>query len=152
MSDLPDSHPSDTPMMRGPKHVQRRSVVSRSEEKLAALRLAVVQAKRQLHEASVREQSIREGTLGRAVWRLIEQDRLEPCVVALIRDEVRPFLSPARASAFVGTVFELQPMPAGSVREPTKAETTVLLAEPEISAATQPPITRFRLPVRPTSK
>ena len=50
----------------------------------------------------------------RAVWALIEQGRLEPSVIALIRDEVRPCLSPGRAAALMGTVFELPTMPVGS--------------------------------------
>jgi hypothetical protein len=149
MSDLPDSHPSDDPMTSGPQHVQRRSAVSRSEHKLAALRLALVQAKRSFHEASVRERSIRERTVGRAVWALIEQGRLEPSVIALIRDEVRPFLSPGRAAAFIGTVFELPTMPVGSAQEPVKSATAVSLAEPDIPTATQLPTKPFRLPARP---
>jgi hypothetical protein len=44
--------------------------------------------------------------VGRAVWNLIQQGRLEPSVIALIRDEVRAALSPSQASAFIGTVFE----------------------------------------------
>ena len=142
MSDLPDSHPADDPVMSGPQDVQRHSAVSRSQQKLAALRLALVQAKRQLHEASVREQSIREGTVGRAVWALIEQGRLEPCVIALIRDEVRPALSPGRAAAFIGTVFELPAMPVGSAQEMEEAEVAVK----------RPPTAPFGLPARQTPK
>jgi hypothetical protein len=148
MSDLSDRRPSDTtPLMKGSHCAQRQSAVSRSEEKLAAARLALVQAKRQLREASVRARSIREGVLGRAVWQLIEQGTLEPCAIALIQDAVRPFLTPARASAFVNTIFELPPMPAG---EPANADAPVPLAETGISP-TQQLTTRFRLPARPAS-
>jgi hypothetical protein len=144
MSDLPDG-----PLMSGPLREQRRSAVLRSEKKLAALRLALIQAKRQLHEASAREQSIRKGTLGRAVWALIEQGRLEPSVIALIRDEVHPALSPGRAGAFIGTLFELPP--PESAQEPEMVEIPVAIDEPELSAAKRVPVTRFRLPVRPAS-
>jgi hypothetical protein len=108
MSILSNCDPSDdTPTGPSePQPVQHRSAVARSEQKLSALRLAVVQAKRQLREASAREQSIREGTVGRAVWDLIQQGRLEPSVIALIRDEVRAALSPTQAAAFVDTIFE----------------------------------------------
>lgn len=108
MSNFFDSHPSDdTPTRTSePQRVQYRSAVARSEQKLAALRLALVQERRRLQEASAREQGIREGTVGRAVWDLIQQGRLEPCAIALIRDEVRAALSPGRASAFIGTIFE----------------------------------------------
>jgi hypothetical protein len=78
----------------------------RSERRLAALRLALVQEKRKLHEASAREQSIREGVVGRTVWDLLAQGKLEPSVVALIRDEVRAHLTPAQAGAFRNKAFE----------------------------------------------
>jgi hypothetical protein len=152
MSNLPDSHPADGPAMNGPQRAPRRTAVSRSEQKLAALRLALVQAKRQLHEASAREQSIREGTVGRAVWDLIEQGRLEPSVIALIRDEVRPALTPGRAAAFIGTVFELPAMPVGLVQEMEEVEVAAPLAEPDVPAVKRSPVARFGLPPRQTSK
>ena len=73
--------------------------------------------------------------VGRAVWALIEQGRLEPSVIALIRDEVRPCLSPGRAAAFIGTVFELPTMPVGSAEQPVKSATAVPLAEPDVPPA-----------------
>ena len=85
---------------------RRRSAVARSEHKLAALRQALVQEKRKLHEAAAREQGLRDRTVGRAVWNLIQHGRLEPAMIALIRDEVRAHLSPARAAAFRNTIFE----------------------------------------------
>jgi hypothetical protein len=108
MSILFNSRPSDdTPTDTSePQRAQHRSAVARSEQKLAALRLALVQEKRKLSEASARAQGIREGTVGRAVWDLIQQGRLEPSVIALIRDEVRAALSHSQAAAFIGTVFE----------------------------------------------
>jgi hypothetical protein len=148
MSDLPDSHPSEGPMTSGPQQRHRSSAVSRSEQKVAALRLALVRAKRSYHEASVRERSIREGAVGRAVWRLIEQGRLEPSVMALIRDEVRLFLSPGRTAAFIGTEFELPTMPVGSAQEPAKSAAAVAIAEPDVPTATQRSTRPFRLPTR----
>jgi hypothetical protein len=88
------------------RRVQRPIAVARSEQRLAALRLALVQEKRKLHEASAREQGIREGVVGRAVWDLLEQGRLERSVAALIRDEVRARLTPAQAAAFRNKAFE----------------------------------------------
>lgn len=73
--------------------------------------------------------------MGRAVWALIEQGRLEPSVIALIRDEVRPCLSPGRAAALMGTVFELPTMPVGSAEQPVKSATAVPLAEPDVPPA-----------------
>ena len=88
----------------------------------------------------------------RAVWALIEQGRLEPSVIALIRDEVRPCLSPGRAAALMGTVFELPTMPVGSAEQPVKSATAVPLAEPDVPTATQLPTKPFRLPTRPAPR
>jgi hypothetical protein len=151
MSDLPDTDPANGPVMNGPQRRPRRSAVSHWEQKLAAARLVLAQAKRQLHEASAREQSIREATVGRAVWALIERGQLELSVVALIRDEVRPALTPGRAAAFIGTVFELPALPAGSAQD-CEEEMAATIAEQEISAVKQSPITLFGLPPRPTPK
>lgn len=134
MSDLPDSRPAD--MMSGPQHASRRSVVSRKEQELAALRLRIAQVRRQLHEASARVQSIREGTVGRAIWSLIEQGRLEPSVVALVRDEMRKAMTAQRAAAFVGTVFELPAMEEAEGAAPD---------EPTVKRS---PIAPFGLPPR----
>lgn len=117
---------------------------------LAALRAALVQEKRKLHESSVREQSIREGTVGRAVWRLIEQGRLESSVLALIRDDLSPALSSGRAAAFIGTVFE-QPMPVTLAEEVGKAEVPVPPAQPDVPAVKRLPTTSFRVPRPPAS-
>ncbi|WP_143198103.1 hypothetical protein [Bradyrhizobium sp. AS23.2] len=144
MPDLPDNRPTDCPTRSEPQSVRSRSAVSRSEAKLAELRRELVQAKRQLHEASVRERSIRESTLGRAVWRLIEQKRLEPSTVALIRDEVRPFLSSRSAPAFIGTPFELQ-----SPAELERLEAAVPPVAQDIPAVTRLPAAPFSLPRRP---
>ena len=88
------------------RRVQRRSAVVRSEERVEALRLALVQEKRKLHQASVRERGIREGVVGRVMWDLLEQGRLEPSMAALIRDEVRARLTPAQVEAFRNKAFE----------------------------------------------
>jgi hypothetical protein len=89
-----------------PEHIHRRSAVVRSEKRLAALRLALVQEKRKLHDASAREQAVREGVVGRAVWALVEQGLLDPSVTALIRDEVRSRRTLAQGAAFANTAFE----------------------------------------------
>ncbi|CAN5218538.1 hypothetical protein BH11PSE4_BH11PSE4_18950 [soil metagenome] len=83
-----------------------RSRVEIAEERLAALRGRLAVGKRRLHSASMREQGIRDGEVGRVVWRLIEQAELGDAVVDLIRTELRGRLTPAQAAAFRGTVFE----------------------------------------------
>jgi len=84
---------------------QPRSAVARLEERVAALRLKVAQEKRRLHEASAREQSIREGVVGRAVWALIQKDLLEQDVIDLIREELRGRLGPTQSAALSNTAF-----------------------------------------------
>ena len=49
-----------------------RSRVEIANERLKATRRQLAISKRQLRRASVREQGIRDGEVGRAVWRLIE--------------------------------------------------------------------------------
>lgn len=89
-----------------PERIHRRSAVVQSEKRLAALRLAVVREKRKLHDASAREQAVREGVVGRAVWSLLEQGLLDASVIALIRDEVRSRRTFAQDAAFANTAFE----------------------------------------------
>jgi|SRR5882672_8341130 len=84
---------------------QPRSAVSRLEERVAALRLKVAQEKRRLHEMSAREQSIREGVVGRVVWALIEKNLLEQQVIDLIREELRGSVGPKQSAALSNTVF-----------------------------------------------
>jgi hypothetical protein len=83
-----------------------RSAVARAEERLAAARRKLVREKRRLRDASAQEQGIREGAVGRMVWDLVEQGRLERAVIDLIRTELRGRLTPAQASAFRDSVFE----------------------------------------------
>lgn len=88
------------------QRVQRRSVVQRSEERVAALRRALVQEQRKLRVASVREAGIREKAVGRAVWALVERGALPLSVMALVRDEVRACLTAPQERAFRETPFE----------------------------------------------
>jgi hypothetical protein len=88
---------------------QPRSAVERAEERLAALRLQIAREKRRLRDASVREKGIREGVVGRAVWDLVEEGKLEQAVIDLIRDELRGRLNPAQAAALLDTIFEQEP-------------------------------------------
>jgi hypothetical protein len=96
---------------RAPHHTNRiaaeppRSAAARLEERVATLRLKVVQEKRRLHEASAREQSIREGVVGRAVWTLIQKDLLKRDVIDLIREELRGSLGPTQSAALSNTTF-----------------------------------------------
>jgi hypothetical protein len=85
---------------------QQRSAVARVEERLEALRHKLTREKRRLREASAREQGIREGVLGRVVWKLVDNGSLEPAVVDLIRAELRACVSPAQAAAFLETVLD----------------------------------------------
>ncbi|TFV48053.1 hypothetical protein [Bradyrhizobium niftali] len=89
-----------------PQRAQPRSAVARSEERLAALQAKLAQAKRMLHEASAREDAIRERVVGRAVWALVQKGGLDHAVIDLIRRELRGQLRPAQAGAFTDTVFE----------------------------------------------
>jgi xanthine/CO dehydrogenase XdhC/CoxF family maturation factor len=93
----PDPSPRELP----------RSRVEILEEEVKAARRRVALSMRELRRASVREQGIRHGEVGRALWRLIEQGQLEGRVIDLIRAELRGHLTPAQAVAFRGTVFEL---------------------------------------------
>lgn len=54
----------------------------------------------------MREQGIRDGEVGRAVWRLIEQAELSDAVIDQIRAELQRRHTPAQAAAFRGTIFE----------------------------------------------
>jgi hypothetical protein len=83
-----------------------RSPVEIAKERLEAARRQLALGKRLLRDASVREQGIRDGEVGRAVWHLVEQAQLEDAVIDLIRSELRGRLSPAQASAFRDTIFE----------------------------------------------
>lgn len=83
-----------------------RSGVARAEERLAAARLLLVREKRRLRDASVREQSIRECAVGRMVWHLVEQGRLDRAAIELIRTELRGRLTAAQKPAFADTIFE----------------------------------------------
>jgi len=83
-----------------------RSRVEIAEERLAAIIGRLALGKRRLHDASMREQGIRDGEVGRVVWRLIEQAEMGDAVIGLIRAELRGCLTPAQAAAFRGTVFE----------------------------------------------
>src|SRR5690348_7819479 len=89
-----------------PQHTQPRSAVARSKERLVALQAELAQAKRKLHDASVREQAIREHVVGRAVWALVQQGGLDHSVINLIRRELRGQLRPTQAVAFIGTIFD----------------------------------------------
>jgi hypothetical protein len=89
-----------------PPRVQPRSAVARSEERLAALQAKLAQAKRMLHEASAREEAIRERVVGRAVWALVHKGKLDHALIDLIRGELRGQLRPAQVRAFTDTVFE----------------------------------------------
>jgi hypothetical protein len=86
--------------------VQARSAVKLAEERLAAVQQKLAREKRRLREASAREKGIREGVVGRAVWKLVNEGGLEPAVVDLIRAELRGHLTPAEASALADTLFE----------------------------------------------
>jgi hypothetical protein len=108
----------------------------------------MAQVKRQLHEASARDQSIREGTVGRAVWALIEQGRLEPSLVDLVRNEMRPAMTPRRAGAFIGTIFELPTMPVGFVPEMAEPEVAAPLTESDVPTVKRSPIAPCGLPRR----
>lgn len=83
-----------------------RSRVEIAEERLKSTRRRLAISKRQLRNASVREQGIRDGEVGRAVWHLIEQAELGDAVIDLIRTKLRGRLTPAQAAAFRGTIFE----------------------------------------------
>lgn len=90
----------------GPRELPR-SRVDIANERLNASRRQLALGKRQLRRASVREQGIRDGEVGRAVWRLIEQAALDGRVIDLIRAELRGHLTPTQKVAFLGTVFEV---------------------------------------------
>jgi hypothetical protein len=84
----------------------KRSAVARAKERLAATQLQLAQEKRRLRNASAREQGIREGEVGRVIWDLVAQGKLDHVVIDLIRTELRERLSDAQASAFQDTIFE----------------------------------------------
>lgn len=89
-----------------PERAQPRSAVARSEERLAALQAKLARAKRMLHQASAREEAIRERVVGRAVWALVERGGLDQSVIDIVRGELRGQLRPNQVAAFAGTIFE----------------------------------------------
>ncbi|MDA9524771.1 hypothetical protein XI06_31875 [Bradyrhizobium sp. CCBAU 11434] len=107
MSSFPRPAPRHTAIIKDtePRELPR-SRVEIIEERLKATRRRMAIGKRQLRKASVREQGIRDGEVGRAVWRLIEQAELGDAVIDLIRIELRSHLTPVQAAAFRGTCFE----------------------------------------------
>jgi len=106
MSAFPRRAPNHTAVSAAPVPRELpRSAVTQAEQRLALAREKLAQAKRRLRDASVREQSIREGVLGRAVLDLIDQGQLEQAVIDLIRVQMRAGSSAAQLSAFTGTVF-----------------------------------------------
>ncbi|MCK1293016.1 hypothetical protein [Bradyrhizobium sp. 30] len=83
-----------------------QSAVARAEEGVEAARRRLARKMRELRDASVRERSIREGAVGRAVFDLVEKGQLETAVIDLIRAKVRECSGPAQVAAFAGTIFE----------------------------------------------
>ena len=107
MSSFPRRAPSYVVVKTDPNPNELpRSRVEIAEERVAAVRRQLALGKRRLRNASVREQGIRDGEVGRAVWRLIEQAELSDALIDLIRAELRGRLTPVQAAAFRGTVFE----------------------------------------------
>ena len=107
MSSFPRPAPSYVAVKTDPNPRELpRSRVEIAEERVAAVRRQLALGKRRLRSASVREQGIRDGEVGRAVWHLIEQAELEDAVIDLIRTELRGRLTPVQAAAFRGTIFE----------------------------------------------
>jgi phosphoenolpyruvate-protein kinase (PTS system EI component) len=83
-----------------------KEAITYFEERLKRARLRLAQAKKELHQQSIRERSRRERDIGKIVWRLIEDGKLEQSVIALLRDEVRAACrSPEQVSAFRGTLL-----------------------------------------------
>jgi hypothetical protein len=78
--------------------------ISHFEERLKRARLRLARAKSELHVQSMRERSRRERDVGKIVWQLIDDGKLDKSTVDLIRDEVQAACrSPAQVSAFRGT-------------------------------------------------
>jgi hypothetical protein len=82
-----------------------RSAVELAKERLAAAQQNLACKKRQLRDVSAREKGIREGAVGRALWRLADRGALQPAMVDLIRAELHVHLSAAEASALAATIF-----------------------------------------------
>lgn len=82
-----------------------RSPVELAKERLAAVQKKLAREKRRLRDVSAREKGIREGAVGRAVWKLAGRGGLEPAVVDQIRAELHVHLTPAEAAALVDTIF-----------------------------------------------
>ena len=64
-----------------------KETITHFEERLKRARLRLARAKKELHVQSMRERSRRERDVGKIVLRLIDDDKLDGPVVALIRDE-----------------------------------------------------------------
>lgn len=106
MSPFPRRALSDVAIKTDTNLREPRSRVELAEERLAAIRGQLALGKRRLRNASMREQGIRDGEVGRVVWHLIEQAALDDAIIDLIRVELRGRLTPAQVAAFRGTVFE----------------------------------------------
>ena len=87
-----------------PLKSSNKALITHYEERLKRARLRLAQAKKELQQQSMRECSRRERDVGKIVLRLIDEAKLDPLVVALLRDEVRAACrSPAQVAAFRGT-------------------------------------------------
>jgi hypothetical protein len=84
---------------------QPRSAVELARERLAATQKKLARDKRLLRDVSAREQGIREGAVGRAIWKLVNRDGLEPAMVDLIHAELHVHMSPAEAAALADNIF-----------------------------------------------
>jgi phosphoenolpyruvate-protein kinase (PTS system EI component) len=83
------------------------SSLDRMQQKLEAARRSLAKAESDFRKASARQESIRAAAVGRAIWSLIKDDRLDPEVIALIRNALDA--STSVTSALAGTPFEKKP-------------------------------------------
>jgi hypothetical protein len=94
-----------TPREAPPKS-PNKAAITHFEERLKQARHRLARAKKELQLQSMRERSRRERDVGKIVLRLIENGKLDPRVVAHLRDEVRAACrSPAQIAAFRDTPF-----------------------------------------------
>jgi hypothetical protein len=81
--------------------------VAHFEEQLRKARLKLAAAKVEQAKQADRGKRIRERTIGRIMLELIEEGRIDPSVIALLRDEVkRSCRQSSQVAAFAGSLFQ----------------------------------------------
>jgi hypothetical protein len=90
-----------------PSNAHANKSLTHLEARLRKARLDLAEAKVEQAKKADRGKRIREQKIGQIMLELIEQDMIDPPVVALLRDEVKKTCRQSRqVAAFAGSLFE----------------------------------------------